>query len=61
MTATNNCTGCSHIALRLKANKPKRWCTRYHRLAPEARCIDFRTKPSAIKAAINFFKAVGGR
>jgi hypothetical protein len=56
-----DCTGCAYTSRRLKASKPKIWCTRYHRLAPEARCIDYRTKTSAIKAAINFFKTAGGR
>lgn len=55
--AATDCTGCAYTTRRLKASKPKLWCTRYHRMAP-GRCLDFRTKPSAIKAALDFFKLV---
>ena len=54
-----DCTGCAYTTRRLKFSQPRLWCKRYHRLAPAARCIDYRSKASAVDAALKFFKALG--
>ena len=53
---TPDCTGCASTQRRFRCSKPKLWCTRYHRLAT-VRCIDYRSKPSAIRAVLNFLRA----
>lgn len=49
------CIGCAFAQRRFRSTTPRQWCKRYHRVA-EARCIDYRSKASAIKASIDFVK-----
>ena len=53
--STQTCAGCIHAARRLKYSKPRRFCQRYHQIRDE-RCIDYRSKPSAVRIAIDYLK-----
>lgn len=57
MAETATCAGCIYAAQRLKYSKPRRYCQRYHQIRDE-RCIDFRTKPSAVKVALDYLKRI---
>lgn len=52
---TQACTGCAQSQRRFRSTTPRLWCKRYHTPAL-ARCIDYRSKSSAIKAAIDYLK-----
>ena len=54
MTATP-CTGCAQCQRRFRSTTPRLWCKRYHTPAV-ARCIDYRTKRSAIDTALDYLK-----
>lgn len=60
MTATTTCQGCAHTETRLKYSARRAYCKLYHQFRAE-RCIDYRTKTSAIKAALNFFKSAASK
>lgn len=53
-----DCNGCAHAMRRFRASKPRIWCLRYKCLR-DVRCLDYRSKPRMIQAAIGFFKAMG--
>lgn len=56
MTGTpKDCTGCAHATRRLKFSQPRTWCQRYRQVRDE-RCIDYRTKTSAVRVAIDYLK-----
>lgn len=58
---TKDCTGCAYTTRRLKYSQPRLWCNLYHRMAPEQRCIDYRTKRTAATLALDFFKRMAGK
>lgn len=49
------CLGCAHCQRRFCGTTPREWCKRYHRPAA-VRCLDYRTKRSAIQAALDYLK-----
>jgi hypothetical protein len=52
---TAPCTGCTHAQRRLRLSKPALHCLRFH--APAVlRCLDYRTRPAAIQAALDYLK-----
>ena len=53
---TKTCWGCQELTYRIKRqNKAQGWCTRYHRPA-EPRCLDYRTKRTAIRIALDYLR-----
>ena len=52
---TSACTGCAQSQRRFRSTTPRLWCTRFHAPAVD-RCLDYRTKRSAIQTAINHLK-----
>lgn len=44
----SDCTGCAQSQRRFRSTTPRLWCTRFHTPAL-ARCIDYRSKPSALE------------
>jgi hypothetical protein len=53
--SASTCTGCAQSQRRFRSTTPRLWCTRYHTPAL-ARCIDYRTKRSAIATAMDYLK-----
>lgn len=51
----STCTGCAQSQHRFRSTTPRLWCQRYHAPAV-ARCLDYRTKPSAIATAITYLR-----
>ncbi len=49
------CAGCAHAQRRFRSTLPRLWCARYHTPAT-AKCIDYRTKRTAIAAALDYLK-----
>ena len=49
------CAGCIHSRRRFKTARPKAWCSKYKQLR-DSSCIDYKTRPAAIKAALNFWR-----
>ena len=56
--AEKTCEGCAHTQTRHKFAAPKAYCLRYHQFRVD-RCIDYRTKRSAVKAALDYLKRIG--
>lgn len=55
MTAAATCAGCEYCQRRFRSAIPRSWCAKY-RTPALARCIDYRTKRSAIDAALDYLK-----
>jgi hypothetical protein len=55
MSSADTCLGCAFSQRRFKHSKPRLYCQRFHRTA-EIRCIDYRTKRSAIQVALDYLK-----
>lgn len=53
--ARDTCAGCIHARRRLRISRPRVWCARYEKLH-ETGCIDYRSKPSAIRQALAYYK-----
>lgn len=53
--AAPTCAGCAQSQRRFRSATPRLWCTRFHTPAL-ARCLDYRTKRSAIQTAMNYLK-----
>jgi hypothetical protein len=49
------CNGCAQAQRRFRSAVPRLWCQRFHQPAL-ARCIDYRTKRSAIATALDYLK-----
>ncbi len=49
------CTGCAQAQRLYRSTTPRLWCTRFHTPA-QARCLDYRTKRSAIQIALDYLK-----
>lgn len=49
------CTGCAQSQRRFRSTTPRLWCQRFHKPAT-ARCLDYRTKAQAMRAAMNYIK-----
>ncbi len=52
---TSPCTGCTHARRRIKWSQARWYCAKYH-MVPEARCIDYRPRPSALAEALARFR-----
>ena len=50
------CHGCVHYRRRFRISRPTTWCARYQQVR-DTSCIDYKTKRSAIRAALNFWRA----
>lgn len=55
MTVRETCAGCIHARRRLKWSRPRIWCARFEKLH-EIGCTDYRTKRSAIRSALDYYK-----
>jgi hypothetical protein len=55
MTAPQACAGCAQSQRRFRSAVPRLWCTRFHQPAL-ARCLDYRTKRTAIQTALDYLK-----
>ena len=49
------CTGCAQAQRRYRGTVPRLWCQRFHQPAL-ARCLDYRTKRTAIAVALDYLK-----
>lgn len=54
------CNGCAWLQRRFRSTTPRLWCKRYHQPAA-ARCIDYRSKPDAIKVDLDFLKRAASK
>lgn len=51
----SSCIGCAQSQRRFRSTTPRLWCQRHH--SPViARCLDYRTKRSAIQIALDYVR-----